>query len=192
MAVKHLSKAYGGGLVAPWIDRVEMDIFRLRYYMACMQCTFCQDSCCQYGVDVDVLNVARIAAQADALEAFTGTPRESWFEPGVEADGEFPGGGSRRTQVKDGRCVFLDRRGRGCLLHAYSLQAGWAYQELKPLVSTLFPLTFDEGLLCPADEVSEKSLVCLGEGGTLYRGARNDLQWYFGPEFIAELDALET
>ena len=42
-------------------------------------------------------------------------------------------------------------------------------------------MEFDEGLL-----------VCEGPGDTLYRAAREDLLYYFGPEMIAELDLFES
>ena len=48
-----------------------------------------------------------------------------------------------RTQVKDGRCVFLNRQARGCKVHSYCLDKGLDYHLLKPLVSILFPVTFD-------------------------------------------------
>ena len=34
------------------------------------------------------------------------------------------------------------------------------------------------------------TLVCAGNGPTLYQGARAELAYYFGSAFIAELDAL--
>ena len=72
-----------------------------------------------------------------------------------------PGGGSVRTRVVDGACIFRDRRGRGCLVHAYCLERDLDYHTLKPLVDCLFPLTFSEGVLYPAIEVDDGSLICL-------------------------------
>ena len=63
---------------------------------------------------------------------------------------------------------------------------------MKPLVCTVFPISFSEGLFFPADDITDGSLVCLGPGPTLYRSARPDLEAYFGPELVAELDALEA
>ena len=188
-----LSRPYVARMGAPTLDRVDPAIFRERYFMHCMQHPTCEDWCCSHGVDVDEENVARLLARADELEAATGIDRSRWFRPGAATrDPEFPGGAYRRTAVEDGACVFLDRASRGCRIHAFCLARGVDYHELKPLVSTLFPLTFDEGLLHASDEVHDRSLVCLTpEGPTLYRGVRDELADTFGPELVAELDALE-
>jgi len=189
--IVRLSKSYPSRDGLPVIDRIDTAIFHVRYFTHCLQCSFCNDWCCRSGVDVDLQNVERINAHAAELEQLTGIPHTEWFEDNVVKDSEFPGGTHTRTMVVDGGCVFLDRRGRGCLLHAYCIERGLDCHELKPIVSSLFPLTFDEGLLHPSDEVSDKSLVCLGAGETLYSGARSDLLWYFGEECLAELDNIE-
>jgi hypothetical protein len=175
----------------PRVSRVDTAIFVRTYFTNCMECTFCGDACCDYGVDVDAENVARILAQADALESFTGVPRDRWFTGEWTEDREFPGGKNTRTSVVDGHCVFLGRRGRGCSLHAFALSTGADYHDLKPMVSALFPIAFDDGLLHPSDEVEDGSLVCLDRGPTLYRGARGELAYYFGPGLVANLDAIE-
>ncbi|MEY2724278.1 MAG: hypothetical protein RLZZ458_145 [Planctomycetota bacterium] len=192
MSVRQLSREYSlRDTGTPRVNRVDTRIFQLTYYMNCMGCNFCGDICCQYGVDVDLENVARLQERAEELEEFTGRPRSQWFQHQVVPDPEYPGGGYRRTQVIDGRCVFLNRQGRGCLIHSWCLQQGLPYQQLKPMVSSLFPVTFDQGVLLPSNETIESSLVCLGPGSTLYQGARGDLLWYFGEDLVAELDQME-
>jgi hypothetical protein len=192
MTVHTLSRRFHtGDYEPPCIDRVDKRIFRITYYQDCMGCSFCGDKCCQYGVDVDLQNVARLENAPAELEQFVGRPRSEWFQDQVVLDAEYPGGGFRRTQVIDGRCVFLNRSGRGCLVHAWCLQQGIPYQQFKPLFSSLFPVTIDQGSLLPSCETLESSLICLGSGNSLYRGARADLAWYFGEELVRELDALE-
>ena len=66
------------------------------------------------------------------------------------------------------------------------------YHDLKPIVSTLFPIPFDKGQLQPSDEVDDRTLVCLDSGPSLYRGARTELLHYFGMELITELDSLKS
>lgn len=173
------------------IERVDARIFQITYYRDCMGCGFCGDTCCQYGVDVDLQNVARLENAPAELEQFVGRPRSEWFQDQVVLDAEYPGGGFRRTRVIDGRCIFLNRSGRGCLLHSWCLQQGIPYQQFKPLFSSLFPVTIDHGSLLPSFETLESSLICLGPGSSLYQGARADLAWYFGEELVRELDALE-
>jgi hypothetical protein len=173
------------------VDRVETDIFVLTYFVHCMQCSYCGDSCCQYGADVDADNAARLQARAGDLEQFTGVARERWFTGEWTNDPEFPGGMHTRTRVHDGACVFRSRAGRGCMIHSFALERGIDYHELKPMVSVLFPITFDQGLLHPSNEIRDRSLQCYGDGPTLYQGVRSEVSWYFGPELVGELDELE-
>ena len=85
------------------------------------------------------------------------------------------------------------------MLHRYALEKGIDYHEVKPLMSSLFPLSFEGGeggetgcTLRAAGEVEDEELVCLDEGPTIYRGARDELLYYFGQELVAELDAMEA
>jgi Fe-S-cluster containining protein len=187
-----LSKAYASREGMPVITHVETDIFVRTYFMHCMQCDFCHDSCCGYGADIDAANVKRLQAHAPALESIVGVPREKWFVPVYTEDGDYPSGRYTRTRVARDSCVFLNRQGRGCLIHKYCMERGINFHELKPLVCSLFPLTFHEGLLFPSEEITDESLQCLGAGPTLYRGAREDVRYYFGNDMVAELDALEA
>jgi hypothetical protein len=176
----------------PVLSAVDVAIFGGRYFTHCMQCSFCHDSCCSEGVDVDLLHVRALETHAEQLEAYTGIARHRWFTQEHSRDPEMPGGGSVRTRVVDGACVFRDRRGRGCLVHAYCLERDLDYHTLKPLVDCLFPLTFSGGILCPADEVEDGTLVCLDTGPTLYRGVREELGYYFGEGLLVALDAVEA
>jgi hypothetical protein len=192
MSIRQLHLPHTSRDGSPTVDRVDTTIFHARYFTHCMQCSFCHDRCCSYGVDVDAENHARLLAVADLLEPYVGVPRAEWFTGQWVEDPEFPGGRYTRTGVRDGRCVFLNRRGRGCQIHSFAVSQGRDYHELKPLVSTLYPLTFDEGLLHPSDEVGEGDLICLGQGPTVYRGVRDELLHYFGAALVAELDAFEA
>ena len=87
--------------------------------------------------------------------------------------------------------MFLNRKGRGCLLQSFCEVNGIDYHQLKPFISSLFPITFESGLLQPSWEIMIKELVCMGHGTSLYRGVRDELLYYFGQEFVAELDQIE-
>jgi hypothetical protein len=156
-----------------------------------MECSYCFDSCCRYGVDVDATNVDRLLARADELERYVGVPRDRWFAGDWIPDPEFPGGRHTRTRVEDGACVFRNRRGRGCMIHSFALERGLDYHDLKPMVSALFPVTFDEGLLHASTEIVDGSLQCIGDGPSVYQGIRDEIGWYFGAALVAELDVLE-
>lgn len=96
-----------------------------------------------------------------------------------------------RTNTEAGACVFLNRSGRGCLLHSFAIHRGIDYRELKSMVDCMFPLSFYDDVLCPADEVDDGSLVCVGDGPSLYQGLRDTLAYYFGNALVRELDSME-
>jgi hypothetical protein len=187
-----LTRPYPTRWGAPVVDRVDTTIFSKRYFVGCMDCTYCFDSCCQYGVDVDGTNVERLKEHKEGLEALTGVPMTEWFTGEWNDDKEFPGGRQTRTRVHEGACVFRNRKGRGCLIHKYALEKGIDYHQLKPLVSTLFPLTFDYGLLHASNEIEDRSLQCIDDGPTLYEGVRDEVLWYFGRGLVDELDGLRA
>ena len=164
-------------------------IFTRRYFGHCLRCSFCGDACCTHGVDVSVVERDRILARAGDLEPLVQIGRAHWFVPALEEDSDFPGGFATRTAIVNGACVFLRRDGRGCLIHGALLARGEDYHLLKPMVSALFPVTFGDGALLCSDELHDASLVCAGEGPTAYAMARAELEFYFGAELVAELDA---
>ncbi|MEO8563180.1 MAG: hypothetical protein ABI601_13945 [bacterium] len=153
-----------------------------------MSCGFCADWCCSHGVDVSLRERDRILARANEIEATVRVPRAEWFIDVVTEDADFPGGAATRTAVVRGACVFLQRAGRGCTLHALALAAGEDYHAIKPMVSTLFPITFGDGKLLCSEELMDGSLVCGGTGPTAYEMARGELAHYFGDALVRELD----
>ncbi|HEY5347786.1 MAG TPA: YkgJ family cysteine cluster protein [Rhizomicrobium sp.] len=187
-----LTRDYPCHMGGPVLRHVDTRIFGLRYFMNCMACTFCNDICCSYGVDVDLENVARLRAAPQAFKDYVGVPESEWFTDEVIRDAEFPSGKHVRTQVRNGRCVFLNREARGCKIHSFSLDNGLDYHLLKPMVSVLFPLTFEHGVLVASNEVLDKSLICEGAGPTAYEGSRGELLYYFGEALVAELDGLNN
>lgn len=169
---------------------VDAAIFTRRYFGHCMSCGFCADACCQHGVDVSVVERDRILARAAELAPHIGLDPSAGFETATTLDADFPGGAATRTRVVNGRCVFLRRDTRGCLLHSLSLETNDDYHLLKPMVSALFPVTFDDEILLCSAELAEGSLVCAGPGPTAYEMARAELGYYFGDELVAELDVM--
>lgn len=194
-----LSRPYPSRHDRPTIDRVDTRIFTLKYFSACMDCSFCHDACCQYGCSISPLDAANILKHAPALETRIGRPATEWFDNQWEDNGDFPGGRAMRTRVyEDGgagrspMCVFAGRGARGCSLHAYALEIGLSPYDLKPKDCHLFPLICDGGALAPAMEITEGSLVCQGPGETLFRSVATSLEYYFGSAFVQELKAMEA
>lgn len=185
-----LSRSYTSREGTPTVDSVDLNIFRLSYFSACLSCTFCGHSCCNWGVDIDVENVERIMKRKDELEAYLGTRSEDWFTNEWEIISDYPGGKSTRTRVVNGSCTFQNRETGACKLHSFALEKGFDYHEIKPLISSLFPLTFGDGLLCLGEELYEGSLICMGNGPSCYDAQRNEVLHYFGPELVAELDQI--
>lgn len=187
-----LHKEYPCGFGKPAIDKIDSNIFIYRYFGKCFECNYCKDECCNHGVDIDITNVERLLKIKDELEKFVQIPANEWFISNYIPDSEFPGGKYTRTNTKNGKCVFIDTKNRGCLIHKYCIIQNIDFHELKPIVSCLFPLTFDNGLLHPMDEIEEQNFVCMEGIMNLYRGVRNDLKYYFGEELIELLDNLEN
>jgi len=190
MSALALSRSYPSIFGAPVLARVDPGIFRLRYFRHCMACGFCGDQCCDHGVDIDVDNARRLEALGPEFARFVGSGSSEWFTGEAVSDAEFPGGQHLRTKTRDGHCIFRAHDGRGCCIHAFCLDKGLDYRSLKPLVSILFPVTFEHGVLMPSTELIDGTLVCGGAGDTLYEGARDELAHFFGSGFVAELDAL--
>ena len=187
-----LDEEYPSAMGGPVLRAVDPRIFTLRYFTHCMDCGFCMDACCEHGVDVDLGNAARLRGLPPDFHDRIAEPQDRWFTTDIVKDGEFPGGEHVRARVHDGACVFRNEGARGCAIHGYCLERGLDYHLFKPMVSVLFPVTFEHGVLTASGEAADGSLVCSGEGPSLYDGARDELRYYFGDALIAELDALKA
>src|SRR5262245_62091971 len=127
-----LSRPYAARGGVPVVDRIDTRLFTATFFSACMECTFCHDSCCQYGATVEEPMMETLLAMKDGLEPVVGRPASEWFDGKFRTDPEYPGGRFTRTRVFDGRCVFLNRAGRGCLLHKYALERDVPVHAMKP------------------------------------------------------------
>ena len=185
-----LARSYVCREGAPTLTRIDPAIFQCTYFADCMACGFCHDWCCAHGVDVDLPKANAILARKGEIARFTGVAPELWFDGEVRADPEVPGGQFMRTRRHNGRCVFANPAGRGCQLHRFALANGIDYHQLKPFMSSLFPLTFNDGLLTVSDEIAERYLVCRDQGASCYQGVRGELAYFFGDGLVQELDTL--
>ncbi len=185
-----LSRGYECKLGSPTIHSVDPQIFKHRYFQKCLSCSYCGHSCCNWGVDVDVEAYERIKGERARLEAYMGSPFESWFTHEWEVNADYPGGKSTRTTVVGGTCVFQNRENGLCKLHAFALDHDLDYHFIKPLIASLFPLTFGDGVLVVAEEIEEGSLACYGAGPSCYEGVRDEVAFFWGEDLVKELDAL--
>jgi hypothetical protein len=176
----------------PIINKVNTKIFTEKYFVPCFDCAFCNDQCCSYGADYDTLYLNRIEKYANELENYIGISREEWFSPNLKEYNNYVGGLYRRTNTISNHCIFLDTQKRGCFLHRFCLEKGMDYRYLKSILCSLYPVDFYDDVLQQAVEVDDHDLICLNRSEvSLYRGVRNDLMYYFGNDFIEELDNLE-
>jgi Fe-S-cluster containining protein len=171
----------------PSLSLVDTDIFTLKMHGTCMTCSWCNDSCCQYGCDVNLGERDRLLALAGELGPYVQAPAERWFKPDVFVDAEYPSGRFVRSEVIDGSCVFLSQDGRGCAIHRFALRTGRDYHEVKPMVCWLFPVCWDQAVLRPSSDVRD-DLVCRSRGLTLYEVVRDELHHLFGDPLIGQLD----
>jgi Fe-S-cluster containining protein len=174
---------------SPKLHSVETDIFKLTYFGKCMQCTFCHDSCCQYGCDVNLAERDRILAHKTELQPYIDAPPEQWFKSEVKDDSEYETGKFVRSNVSKGACVFLSQKGRGCGIHRYALEKGLDYHTIKPAVCWLFPVTWDQGVLRPSYDLSD-DLACRNMGQNIYDMSRDEISVHFGAALVIELDAI--
>lgn len=184
-----LTKEYVSGNVS--ISFVHRDIFLKTYFARCLECHFCHDWCCSFGADVDIQNVEKIQQRREEILPFVRPPEVEWFEAEYAYYEEYAGNQYTRINPQGPRCVFISKDQRGCGLHRYALSKGMDCHEIKPLVCVLFPLSFGEGILSLAPELDDASLICSGSGYSAYQSIRDELEYYFGREFVTELDGVE-
>src|SRR5262249_15891975 len=103
-----LTQTYVGPGGGPTVTHVDTRIYTTSYFQPCMDCTFCADKCCQYGVSIDFANVDRIKAVARELRAYVSGPAERWFDDSdiVTDEPDFPGDSAIRSRLVDGTCIF--------------------------------------------------------------------------------------
>lgn len=150
------------------------------------------DACCQYGCDVDLRERAAIEARAGDIRPLlrADVAHLPWFESELEYDPDYPSGAVVRTTVVGGGCIFLAHDRRGCAIHRGSLEHGWDFRGVKPMICRLFPLSFESDTILLADEYPEYSCAYTG-GPSVYRAARDALGDAFGEELVRALDDAE-
>jgi Fe-S-cluster containining protein len=184
----------------PRFVRAELDVFTKRVVADCMthRCTMHAtnteklDACCQYGADVDLGERDAIRARAEQIRPILRADARAlpWFdESRPEVDADMPSGTMVRTARLGDGCIFLAHDRRGCAIHRASVEQGWDYRGVKPMVCRLFPLTFGDGAILVSDDYPDYSCAYDVNSPTLYEVARDALTDIFGEPLVRAMDA---
>jgi len=171
------------------ITNIDEQIWSRHYFARCMECHFCNDSCCSYGCPVDILEVERILLLRESIEKRTGIASSGWFFPEPDVRPEFPSGKVLRTRVYNNKCVFHNNQARGCHLHSLALETGRDPHLLKPMVCFLFPLTWDTSYLYVSEFLDE--LPCKNWGFPVYESQKDEIKTYLGTAFVNQMEGLQ-
>lgn len=172
------------------INAVDERIFSSRCFPRCSDCSFCHDTCCSYGCEVDMGERDKILLFSRELEAELGIPSYQWFEETVTSDPEYPSGEVVRTKVRRNRCVFSSQDHRGCHLTKVSAPGGIGSPRVKPMVCSIFPVTWDRGRLLISDFLDD--LPCKGHGIPIFEAQKEELRIHFGDALITELERMAS
>ncbi len=169
------------------ITEVEKSLFFRKYFAGCLACHFCKDACCSYGCQVDRAEMHTILAYEKKLEPIVGIPSYQWFNDGLVSDTDYPSGEFTRTKVYAGKCVFYNHKSRGCTLHTFAIKEGIDHHLLKPMVCSLFPVTWENGRLFVSNYLDE--LPCADQGISVFEAQKSELRHYFGDGFVHRLES---
>ncbi|HUI29801.1 MAG TPA: hypothetical protein VLX91_06255 [Candidatus Acidoferrales bacterium] len=123
----------------------------------------CTSKCCRHGVYLDPAERDRILDHADVIEKYfddTQTKdRSKWFDNTEDEDSDFPSGKCVSTEVYNGKCTFLDRKGR-CVLQVVETEEKMPRFSLKPYYCILFPIVKIDGVFKYDDFCKGESDCC--------------------------------
>jgi Fe-S-cluster containining protein len=122
----------------------------------------CNGECCHYGVYTDYEEFELISSLKDRLiplmDKTQTTDVEKWFEEPTD-DADFKSGKCVGTELHEGKCVFLDKKGL-CIIQRLAIEEGANPWKYKPLYCILFPLTIYEGSLTIDEEHIDRLKYC--------------------------------
>lgn len=168
------------------INEVDEGIFLSRCFANCLECPFCEDVCCSYGCQVDGAEMKRILKYASELGPILAIPSSQWFNADVQCDSDFSSGECGRTRVYANKCVFHNNKGRGCAIHLFAIEQGIDWHMLKPMVCSLFPITWEGERLFVSYFLDE--LPCSNQGMRVFEAQKGELKVYLGNDFVLRLE----
>ena len=167
-------------------------IFTQKFLQHC-DISLCAGECCYYGVYTDLKEYEKIMSIKDriikSMDASQPKDPETWFEE-QEEDDDFESGIAVGTEVHNGKCVFLDKKGF-CTLQKIAMEDGEFKWKYKPIYCILFPLVIFEGALTVDDEHLARMHYCSIEEkqvSTVFDCCKNELLYILGEQGFQELD----
>ncbi len=151
----------------------------------------CSGECCHYGVYTDRDECKVILSMQDEIKQNldeTQTPVvEKWFEP-EEEDKDFASGFAVGTELHNGKCVFLDKKGL-CTIQKISMQKQEFKWKNKPIYCILFPLTIFENTLTIDNEHIDRLKTCNKANPVtpIYKSCEAEIRHLLGDDGYEEL-----
>ena len=116
----------------------------------------CDDMCCIGGVEMDKEAHDLIFEHRGLIESRLGAALEDCFEKDWTNDSDCPGGNSIDTREgKHDYCMFHLPDKKGCVLYKLVAEKKLP-KRIIPAVCRLYPLTWDEGVLCISEHLEAK------------------------------------
>ncbi len=166
---------------------IDPQIFTFNFHCAC------SGECCNYGVFTDLKEHDHIMSIKDKIIPLMDETQskniQEWFEE-PEEDEDFDSGVAVGTEIINNKCTFLDKNGL-CTLQKLALKEGEHKWKHKPIYCVLFPFTVFEGALTIDDEHIDRLKTCNASpvvGRSIYESAREELEYFLGPEGFEELE----
>lgn len=126
----------------------------------CYGSTKCNDDCCEYGCDVDLVTLKLIGKHRRLIEPLIKAKIEDCFSTELKKDDDYIGGAYRETAVrkKDKLCAFHMIGKRGCSLFYLWAEKGLP-KRIVPTICRVYPITWHRGKLF-IDTPLRKDCVC--------------------------------
>jgi Fe-S-cluster containining protein len=153
----------------------------------------CNGECCFYGVYTDLNEAKKVISIKDKIISLMDEtqPKEisKWFEP-PEKDEDFESGVAVGTEINNGKCTFLDKKGL-CTLQKFAMNEGEYKWKYKPEYCILFPLTVWEGALTIDDEHRDRLKTCNKNPmpeTSIFDACRDELKHFLGEENFKKVE----
>jgi hypothetical protein len=150
-------------------------------------CT-CTSVCCEGGVYADIAERDRIMELRDIIRKHMDATQPQdpslWFELSEQEDADFPSGRCVGTEEFNGKCVFLDSRGR-CSIQVAAVAQGLDRWAWKPLFCILFPIEVSGNVVNYDPMLQGEQPCCTTQADysiPLFRACRDELIHLLGQE----------